>query len=324
MRIVGPNCLGVLVAFDRPQCELLPSCRRGRPAGLHLAVGRHPHLGPRLGGRPRHRLFGDGLHRQRDRRASRRSHRPFRLRSRDLGDPSLRRIRAGCGRVHVRGPPRRAHQAGHPHEGRPLPGGRQGGAVPHGRACRVGRRLRGGVPARRHRPRGLPGRALRRGRDPQPRASLHRRGADDRHEWRRRRGDRGGLPPRDGRPAFGPRRGDEERTRRRPAEDVVARQPGRHRRRRRRGPLPRRPEGRPRRSRDPCGARRPLPDIDRLERGDRPRRRRRRRGAPEGGNGTEAGADLLARRGDRRVRPGTCSSRPASPPSNPRKMPFAR
>ncbi len=45
-----------------------------------------------------------------------------------------------CAEVHVRGPARRAHEAGHRHQGRPLQRGRQGGRLAYRRA---GRRRRG-------------------------------------------------------------------------------------------------------------------------------------------------------------------------------------
>ena len=73
LRIVGPNCLGVMVPRPRPQRQLRPPRRPGRQARLRHPVGRHRSTArARLGRRPRHRLLAPRLAGRHGRRRFRR------------------------------------------------------------------------------------------------------------------------------------------------------------------------------------------------------------------------------------------------------------
>lgn len=218
-------------AGHRPERQL--RARRGAPraAGLRGAVRRPGHRRARLGGGPPHRLF---LFRLAGRRQRHRFRRPARLAGRRCGHrchPAVRRERAPGPQVHERGARSGARQA---HPDRQVGPRRRRGArrlQSYRRAGRIRPGIRRSHPPRRHAEGLHDGRAVRRGRDPGPHPASTWRTAG--HPHQRRRAGRDG----DRRPARRGRRAGPARTRyrgtpgRRPAPAVVARQPGRHRRR---------------------------------------------------------------------------------------------
>ena len=122
MRIVGPNCLGIIV----PGHQLNASFAPAMPQKGHIAFisqsGRLVHLGPRLGPRGEDRLLLFRLDRQHARRRLRRPDRLFRRGRGDQVHHPLRRIDRPGPEVHDRRPGLRPDQAHRRLQGRPLPG----------------------------------------------------------------------------------------------------------------------------------------------------------------------------------------------------------
>ena len=309
LRLVGPNCLGVLGAARRPQCQLhrLESARRR--SRFDLAVRRHRRGAGRMGGDARRRLFRRGLDRRCGRRRFRRSPGLLRAGPRDPRHPALRRIDPRRAQIHVGGARRGARQAGDRDQGRPPRPRRQGGGDPHRRAGRFGCGLRRRVPPRRTAARVRSRRTVRRRGNARTARRLFRPAARDPDQWRRHRRARR-RPP--GRSRRRPRRhfaGDHDQARRRDAADLVARQSDRHRRRRRCRPLQRG---------DGCAHRRPRqrrrPGHERADRARLVGRRRRSDRRPSSNN-TATSA--------RRQNPCWRCGSAAAPPRRRRSMPPA-
>ena len=177
IRVVGPNCLGVMNPIGRMNATFAAGIANPGRVGFISPVGRAPHRHPRLGGARGRGLQLDrvagldarrGLgrrHRLPGRRPEHRQHRHLH------GD---HRRRAG---VPVRGPRGGADEADHRHQARPHGPGGEGRGLAHGLAHRLGRRARRGLPACRRAARGLDQRAVRGLRDPRQAAAAARAGA---------------------------------------------------------------------------------------------------------------------------------------------------
>ena len=221
-------------AFTRPERQLRAGGGAAGPARLRRPVRRPGHCRTRLGERKAYRLF---LLRVAGRRQRRRLRRPARLpggRRRHRRHPAVCGKRAAGEKVHVGSARRRPRQADTGRQGRPQPGSFARRLQPHRRAGRrrpCGRRR---AAARRHVASEHHRRVVRRR---QPAGTCEIRGARKRpapgHSHQRRR------PRGDGHRRHGGRRRHARRTGhrhdrtigRRPAGELVARQPGRHHRR---------------------------------------------------------------------------------------------
>ena len=215
----------------------------------------------------------------------------------------------GRPQVHVGGAGGGAGEAGHRPQGGPPQPGRQGRRDPYRRARRIGCGLRRRIPPRRPVARARSRRAVRHHRDARAPQAVSRQPPRDPDQWRRRRRARRRPPDRSRRHACGDFAGNPRKARCGAAADLVEGQSRRHRRRRRRRALFGRARGAARRSRERrrAGARRAdrarLADRDggcrrighpRLPREDDPaqagargvgrRRRRRRCGVRRGGH----------------------------------------
>ena len=263
LRFVGPNCLGVLA----PRAKLNASfAARMPPAGDLALISQSGAIAAGLvEWSAAHGIgfsavvslgdkidvdFGDLL----DFFALDRAH---------PRDPALRRIDRQCAQVHVGGARRRADQTGGRGQVRPPCAGREGRADPHRCARRCRRGLRRCVPPRRPVAGARSRRAVRRGRDARTRAAVFRQAPGHPHQWRRHRRACGRSAGRSRRHSRRHLTGDDEQARCRIAADLVAREPGRHRRRCRWRPLRRRVRGAARRPGERCH-----PGHERADRAD--------------------------------------------------------
>ena len=150
MRLIGPNCLGILM----PGVDLNASFSAHMPvagkSGADLPVGCDRHRHGRLGRAARGGLLRNRFHRRPARRRYRRSPGLLRARWQDARDPALCRSDQGRPQVHVRGARRRQDQAGRRRQIRPHGAGGEGGGDPYRRAGRFGCGLRCRVSSRRH------------------------------------------------------------------------------------------------------------------------------------------------------------------------------
>ena len=193
VRILGPNCLGMIVPGAGLNASFAHTSAPRRRPRARLAVGRHRHLGARLGEGARHRLFPPRLARQHDRRRCRRPARPSGARPQGAGDPALSRGHPRRPQLHVGGTGGGAVEAGHRAEGRPPRRRRPRRRLAHRRARRLRCGLRRRLRARRPRPRQRPRRPVRGGGGAEPARPHRRRAARHPHQWRRRR-RAGGRP----------------------------------------------------------------------------------------------------------------------------------
>ncbi len=122
LRIVGPNCIGVMVPKLGPQRQLRAHCAQAWSSRVRCSVGRDRHLGARLGDGARHRLLAHRLARRHVRRRFRRHARLSARRSRGARHPALYRGGDARPQVHVGGASRGASKAGGRDQGRPSPG----------------------------------------------------------------------------------------------------------------------------------------------------------------------------------------------------------
>ncbi len=138
MRLVGPNCLGVLVPGAKLNASFAASAP---PAGDLALISQSGAIATGLvewAAGPRCRFFGHRVHRRQHRRRFRRPARSLRVGPRDAGDLALHRVDPRCAQVHVGGARRGADQASACHQVRAPRPGCEGGADAHWRACRLG------------------------------------------------------------------------------------------------------------------------------------------------------------------------------------------
>ena len=163
MRIVGPNCLGIISSAERDQRQLRAADAQAGAAGAGRAVWRNHHRRARLGRRARLRLLAHRHARRHGRRRLRRHAGLPGARRGDARRPALRREHHRCAQVHVGGAGGGARQASGGDQGWAQRRRRQGGSLAHRRAGRRRRGLRRGVPARRAAAGVRTARAVRRG-----------------------------------------------------------------------------------------------------------------------------------------------------------------
>src|SRR5262245_46690752 len=191
-------------------------------------------------GSARHRFLGGRFARRQDRRRFRRPHRFLRARWRDPGDSALHRVDQQRAQIHVGCARRRAHQARGGGQVGPPCARREGGSDAYRRARGSRRGLRRRVSPRRLVAGARSRRVVRRGGDARTGTAVSGRAAGDIDQRRRGRRARRRSARRSRRDSRRALTGDSKEARRGAAADLVARQPGRHRRRRRCGALPRR------------------------------------------------------------------------------------
>ncbi len=146
MRIIGPNCLGIIIPEFAPEYQFRRGDAAGRARGLHLAVGGAVHLGARLGDRGEDRILAFRLDRQHARCRFRRPDRLFRRGREDRIDHSLYRINRPGAKVHDGRAGVCPHQADPGLQGGTLSGIGAGGGLAHRRAGLRGRGLRRRLP----------------------------------------------------------------------------------------------------------------------------------------------------------------------------------
>ena len=117
LRIVGPNCLGVMKSQAPARRDLRPNRREARISGARHPVRRHHDRHPRLGVSAEHRLFPSGFGRRHGRCRFRRSAGLSGAGCRDRFHPPLRGSAHPCAEVHVRRAGRQPAQAGHRSQG---------------------------------------------------------------------------------------------------------------------------------------------------------------------------------------------------------------
>ena len=228
MRILGPNCLGIIVPAAPSQRQLRRHDAGPRAYRFHLPVGGALHVGARLGHRRRDRLFALRLRGQHARREHGRPDRLFRFRDGNAFHHLVCRIDRRGPRVPFRGAGLFPHEADRGLQGRTVQGIGPGRGLAHGGHGRRRCGLRSGLPAGRHR--ADPGNRrhvrLRRTAGPavvaqvRPPGNRHQRRRAGRHDHRR--------PDRPRRPPGGTRAGDHRGAQPVPARLLVARQSGRH------------------------------------------------------------------------------------------------
>ena len=180
----------------------------------------------------RHRVFRRRVHRRQYRRRSGRSARFLRHGSGVAGDFALHRIGQGRAQVHVGGARRRPRQTGAGRQIRAPRPGRQGGDDPYRRAGRIGCRLRRRVPSRRFAAGARSRRIVRRRGNARSFDEPCRQASCDLDQRRRDRRARGRSSRGFRRRTCGHFARDDDKARCGAAADLVARQSGRHCRRR--------------------------------------------------------------------------------------------
>ncbi len=237
MRIVGPNCLGVMV----PGCKIKRHVRRRHGAAgqrrFHQPERRALHGDSRLELEGKRRLQRVRFARLDARRRLGRFDQSSRRRSEHQEHCHLHGNHRRCAVVSFRRARSGADQADHRHQARPHRGRRQSRRVAHRFAHRQRRSFAGGVPARRRFARRGDFRIVRHGGSARQTAAPERPAPDHRHQRRRPERPRHGHAHRQRRATRRAHAGNDGGVQRHSSADVEPQQSGGHHWRRQAGAL---------------------------------------------------------------------------------------